>query len=110
MTTKEAIQEMLDIFSYEHRESIGKGKYKTEKRIWLKPNNYSPSSNHPLEYAHISSKFPEDMIESRTDWDTLYGYCNGMGYALEDIANILRHVDTNELDDEYEELLDVYQD
>lgn len=29
-------------------------------------------------YAHYSDKFPEDMCEDRTDWDTMYGYAEDM--------------------------------
>ena len=113
MTTKQAIQEILDVFTYEHREYTDKKsrKYRTEKRIRLDSDKFTACcENNPLDYMHSKHCHPEDIIESRTDWGQMKDWCDDMGYALQHIGSILSKVDTNELDDEYEELLDVYQD
>ena len=113
MTTKEAIQEILNVFTYEHRECIDKKhrKYRTEKRIRLDGDNLTAGCEiNPLDYMNSKHCHPEDIIESRNDWGQMKNWCDDMGYALQRISSILSKVDTNELDDEYEELLDVYQD
>jgi len=113
MTTKEAIEKILDVFTYEHREYIDKNyrKYRTEKRIRLKSDHFTAGcETNPLDYMHSMDCHPEDIIEERTDWSVMQSWCNEMGYALENIASILSEVDTEELSDEYEELLEVYQD
>ena len=113
MTTKEAIQAILDVFSYEHREYTDKKhrKYHMEKRILLNSDGFTAGGERtPLDYMQSKEHHPEDLIESRTDWGQMKNWCDDMGYALQDIARILSKVDTEELDDEYDELLDVYQD
>lgn len=113
MTTKEAIQAILDVFTYEHKECIDKKrrKYRTEKRIRLDGDNCTACcESNPLDYMNSKHCHSEDIIESRTDWERMKDWCDDMGYALQHIGSILSEVDTNELDDEYEELLDVYQD
>ena len=113
MTTKEAIQAILDVFTYEHNECIDKKhrKYRTEKRIRLNGKNSTACcESNPLDYMNSKHCHPEDIIESRTDWGQMKDWCDDMGYALQHIATILSKVKTSELDDEYEELLDVYQD
>lgn len=113
MTTKEAIQAILDVFTYEHREYTDKKyrKYRTEKRIRLDSDNFTACcENNPLDYMNSKHCHPEDIIESRTDWNQMKDWCDDMGYALQRIGSILSKVDTSELDDEHEELLDVYQD
>ena len=113
MTTKEAIQEILDVFTYEHRECIDKKrrKYHTEKRIRLDGDNFTACcESNPLDYMNSKYCRPEDIIESRTDWGQMKDWCDDMGYALQHIGSILSKVDSSELDDEYEELLDERQD
>lgn len=113
MTTKEAIQAILDVFTYEHRECIDKKsrKYRTEKRIRLDGDNFTACcESNPLDYMNSKHCRPEDIIESRTDWGQMKDWCDDMGYALQCIGSILSKVDSSELDDEYEELLDEHQD
>ena len=113
MTTKEAIQAILDVFTYEHRECIDKKnrKYRTEKRIRLDGEKFTAGyEDNPLDYMNSKDCHPEDIIESRTDWGQMKDWCDDMGYALQHIGSILSEVDSSELDDEYEELLDEHQD
>jgi hypothetical protein len=117
MTTKEAIEKILDVFTYEHKvypttkEGKKNYKYRIEKRIRLRSDRFTACcESNPLDYMHSMDCHPEDIIESRTDWEQMKDWCNEMGYALEEIGRILSNVDTDELDDEHEELLDVYQD
>ena len=117
MTTKEAIQEILDVFTYEHRvypttkEQKKSYKYRIEKRIRLDGDNFTACcESNPLDYMNSKHCHPEDIIESRTDWGQMKDWCDDMGYALQRIGSILSKVDSSELDDEHEELLDEHQD
>lgn len=113
MTTKEAIQAILDVFAYEHKECVDKKKreYRTEKRIRLDGDKFTAEcESNPLDYMHSKHTHPEDIIEERTEWWQMKDWCDDMGYALQHIGSILSEVDSSELDKEYEELLDNYQD
>ena len=40
-----------------------------------------------LYYCEMKKNSPEDLIESRTDWDTLKEYADGMSYFIERVKN-----------------------
>ena len=105
MTTKEAVQKILEKFAITYY----KPKSKTPERVlWLDGDRY-PDNNmngHPLNYAFKCSRYSEDLCESRTSYDRLLEYCSEMSSALCGIAAILSDVDSEELDSDWEDMLD----
>ena len=106
MTPKEAIQAILEEFKVSTYNSKTK---KTDTVIWLNAERYVDGSTdgHPLNYPNTANTFPEDLCEGRTSYERLLDYCSEMGGHLERIGKILSKVDSEELDPEWEDLMDL---